>query len=55
MGNCFDNKKVQPGFDNIQHIESISNLNNLKIDFIENHPKKYIVKIVKIYHSGMVV
>ena len=49
MGNCFDNKKVEPEFDGIQHIEScyVCDLKNLKIDFIENHPTKYKVSEIR--------
>ena len=50
MGNCFDNKKVEPEFYGIHHIESscvICYLNDLKIDFIENHPTKYKVSEIR--------
>ena len=54
MGNCFDNKKVQPEFDGIQikivySIDSCSvcDLNNLKIDFIENHPTTYKINEIR--------
>ena len=54
MGNCFDNKKVQPEFDGIQHIESscvVCELNDLKIDFIENHPSEY--KVIEIREASV--
>ena len=49
MGNCLNNKKVQPEFNGIQHIKScyVCDLKKLKIDFIENHSRKYKVSEIR--------
>ena len=51
MGNCMErNKKISPNdFDDIGRIESvhtITKLSDLKLDFVDNTPDSYTVKVV---------
>ena len=59
MGNCMDrNKKITPGdsneFDSIGSVHTIRRLSDLQLDFVDDTPDSYTVKIVDTLKKGEV-
>ena len=56
MGNCIVRSKIQPNdFDDLGKIGSvhtIRNLSDLKLDFIDDTPKSYTVRVVDTLKKG---
>ena len=58
MGNCVDKNKVNPDdndFYSIGSVHTIIDLKNLKLDFIDNTPDKYNVKVIDSLIDGEVI
>ena len=58
MGNCVDKNKVNPDdndFYSISSVHTIIDLKDLKLDFIDNVPDKYNIKVVDSLIDGEVI
>tara|TARA_B100002019_G_C20945818_1_gene439070 strand:+ start:93 stop:275 length:183 start_codon:yes stop_codon:yes gene_type:complete len=59
MGNCVDKNKINPSDDNdfysIGSVHTIRDLKDLKLDFIDNAPDKYNIKVVDSLIDGEVI
>tara|TARA_B100000927_G_C16280546_1_gene395338 strand:+ start:474 stop:656 length:183 start_codon:yes stop_codon:yes gene_type:complete len=59
MGNCVDKNKINPSDDkdfySIGSVHTIRDLKDLKLDFIDNAPDKYNIKVVDSLIDGEVI